>query len=285
MAGQYRPPRSTIKDIHFSLWDIPLTRFGLIFAFALLLPLSVRADSPATDDSLVTGDPASDPPGTVSVSGVSPDPIASGVESSSDTRNAPIDKRVFGVLPNYRTANQSDPFTPLTVKQKFHIGLKDSTDYPVFPIAAGFAGLAQIMDQHHAFGQGMEGYAKRFGAALADQDIGNMLTESVMPSLLHQDPRYFRKGYGSVWSRAGYAATRIFVNPNDKGKMQINYSELIGNAAMAGIGNLYYPGERRLGDNLERYYTALITDSFSQVLKEFWPDIKRKYFHKHAKQD
>jgi len=189
------------------------------------------------------------------------------------------------VLPNYRSGNLSDPFEPLTIKRKFYIGYKDSTDYPVFLLGGAFAALGQMTNQHPSFGQGMAGYAKRFGASTSDQLIGNFLTESILPSLLHQDPRYLRKGEGSTKSRIGYAATRIFVAKNDNGRWNFNYSEVFGNAIGAGIGNASYPGERRLSDNFQRLYTQLATDAFSQILKEFWPDVKRKYFsHKSASQ-
>jgi hypothetical protein len=182
------------------------------------------------------------------------------------------------VLPNYRTASLSDQFQPLSAKRKFHIGYKDSSDYPIFVLGGGLAALGQLVNQHPVFQQGMAGYAKRYGASTSDQLIGNLLTESIMPSLLHQDPRYFRKGEGSTKSRVGYAATRIFVAKNDSGRWNFNYSEVVGSAIGAGIGNAYYPGERRLSDNLQRLYTQLATDALSQVLKEFWPDLKRKVF-------
>jgi len=188
--------------------------------------------------------------------------------------------RVLGVLPNYRTADDNGTFEPLTVRQKFYIGYKDSTDYPIFILAAGLAGLGQLTDQHEALGQGVEGYSKRFGTSVADQLIGNMLTESIMPSLLHEDPRYFRRGRGGIWSRTGYAATRVFVAKNDHGNWTFNAAEVGGNAMTAAIGNVYYPGERRLGDNVTRFASQMATDAFSQVLKEFWPDIKRKYFNR-----
>jgi hypothetical protein len=143
--------------------------------------------------------------------------------------------------------------------------------------------LGQLTDQHGAFGQGVEGYSKRLGASVADQLIGNMLTESIMPSLLHEDPRYFRRGHGGVWSRTGYAATRVFVAKNDHGNWTFNLAEVGGNAMGAAIANAYYPGERRLGDNVTRFSTQMATDALSQVLKEFWPDIKRKYFNHHPK--
>ena len=191
--------------------------------------------------------------------------------------------RVLGVLPNYRTADDTGVFEPLTIRRKFYIGYKDSTDYPVYLLAAGMAGLAQITDQHAAFGQGVVGYSKRFGGSIADQLLGNMLTESALPALFRQDPRYFRRGRGGIWSRTGYAASRVFVARNDHGNWTFNAGEVVGNAMAAGIGNAYYPGERNLGDNFQRFYTQMATDSFSQILKEFWPDIKRKYFHHEPK--
>ena len=106
--------------------------------------------------------------------------------------------RVLGILPNYRSGEESDPFTPLSTRRKFYIGYKDSTDYPIFFVAAGLAGLAQMTAQHPAFGGGVKGYSKRLGGSVADQLIGNFLTESIMPSLLREDPRYFRRGHGSI---------------------------------------------------------------------------------------
>jgi hypothetical protein len=191
--------------------------------------------------------------------------------------------RVLGVLPNYRSGEESDPFSPLSVHRKFYIGYKDSTDYPIFFVAGGLAVLGQMTEQHPQFGQGLEGYGKRLGGSVADQLIGNLLTESIMPSLLREDPRYFRRGHGGVWSRTGYAASRVFVARNDHGNWNVNLAEISGNAIGAAIGNAYYPGERRLGDNVLRFSSQMATDAFSQILKEFWPDIKRKYFNHQPK--
>src|SRR5262249_53592498 len=103
----------------------------------------------------------------------------------------------------------------------------------------------------------------------------------ILPSLFRQDPRYLRKGDGSKKSRIAYAATRIFVAKSDRtGKWGFNYSEVLGNSMVAGLGNAYYPGERKLPDNIQRLYTQLGTDAVSQILKEFWPDIKRKLHRK-----
>jgi hypothetical protein len=197
---------------------------------------------------------------------------------ASEPRTASSPGRVLGVLPNYRSGEESDPFTPLSVRRKFYIGYKDSTDYPIFFVAGGLAALGQMTDQHSKFGQGLKGYGKRLGGSVADQLAGNFLTESVMPTLLREDPRYFRRGHGGMWSRTGYAASRVFVARNDHGNWTFNAAEVSGNAIGAVIGNAYYPGERHLEDNVQRFYSQMATDAFSQILKEFWPDIKHKYF-------
>ena len=194
-----------------------------------------------------------------------------------------VDKRVFGVLPNYRTADGSLPFSPITAKYKMTIAVKDSFDGPLYVVGGVFATIYHIQNQNPSFGQGLKGYAHRYVTSFADQAIGNMLAEGVMPSLLHQDPRYFRRGAGSgsVTSRLGYAVSRIFVCKNDRGNWTLNASELLGNAAGAAISNAYYPDTRNAHDNAEKFLIQLGTDALSQVGKEFWPDIKRKWFSKH----
>ncbi|MGA3018967.1 MAG: hypothetical protein ABSF62_17735 [Bryobacteraceae bacterium] len=197
---------------------------------------------------------------------------------------APEDKRIFGVLPNNRTTENSIPFHSITFWQKVTIAAKDSFDWPVFPTAAAFAGLYQIENQNPSFGQGMKGYAKRLGTAYGDQMIGNMMTEGFVPALFHQDPRYFRLGEGPKLGRAWYALTRIAVARMDSGRNAFNFSEWGGNAAAVAISNAYYPDTRTVSNNAQRLLIACGTDAFSNVLKEFWPDVKRKFFRKKDKQ-
>ncbi len=191
----------------------------------------------------------------------------------------PPDKRVFGVLPNYRTANESAVYMPITAKQKFTIASKDSFDYPLLGLAAFIAAYGQLDNAHPEFGQGWAGYGRRVGTSYADQAIGNMMTEGIFPSLLHEDPRYFRRGHGSVWSRTVYAASRVLVTRTDSGGTRFNFSEVLGNATGTAISNAYYPDNRDVGDNVEKLGSQIGIDAASQVLKEFWPDIKRKLFH------
>jgi hypothetical protein len=187
------------------------------------------------------------------------------------------DKRILGVLPNYRTVEDSRPFSPITAKRKFTIAAKDSFDYPVYFISGAFAALYQLDNQNPSFGQGLKGYGKRYAAAYGDQAIGNILAEGLFPVLLHEDPRYFRRGTGGKWSRTRYALTRVIVNRTDRGNWGFNYAEWLGNGAAAAISNIYYPTDtRNFHDNLEKVSVSVATDAFSNVLKEFWPDWKKK---------
>ena len=198
---------------------------------------------------------------------------------------APEDKRIFGVLPNNRTTENSIPFHKITAAQKLTIAAKDSFDWPVYPTAGLFATLYQLENQNPSFGQGMEGWAKRFGTAYGDQMVGNMMTEGIVPGLFHQDPRYFRLGEGSKKQRTWYALTRIVVARMDSGRNSFNFSEWGGNAAAVTISNAYYPDTRNWNDNLQKLLIACATDAFSNVLKEFWPDVKRKLHHQHHDSD
>jgi hypothetical protein len=208
-----------------------------------------------------------------------PPPVQPVPNQPGQTEPPAPDKRVFGVLPNYRTANATAVYTPITARQKFTIASKDSFDYPLVGLAAVIAGYGQLDNSHPEFGQGWAGYGRRVGTTYADQAIGNMMTEGIFPSLLHEDPRYFRRGYGSVWSRTVYAATRVFVTRTDSGGTRFNFSEVVGNAAGVAISNAYYPDTRDVGDNVEKLGSQIGIDAASQVLKEFWPDIKHKLFH------
>ena len=205
---------------------------------------------------------------------------SSGAPASGGTApSEPIDKRILGVLPNYRTVQDTGNVEPIPAKRKLWIASKDSFDYPIWVLAAGFAGMYQLVNENPSFGQGAKGYFKRYGASFADQSMGNLLTEGVFPSLLHEDPRYFRRGTGGKWSRAGYALTRILVTRTDTGTNRFNFSEIIGNSVAVGISNGYYVQDREALDNLQKLGLQLGTDALSNVIKEFWPDVKRKLHH------
>ena len=190
---------------------------------------------------------------------------------------SPEDKRIFGVIPNNRTTEASIPFHPLTASQKMTIAFKDSFDWPVYLTSAAFASLYQLENQNSSFGQGMEGYAHRLATSYADQVVGNMMTEGIVPALFHLDPRYFRLGEGSKKARTWYALEAIVVARMDSGRKTFNFSEWGGNAFAVALSNAYYPDTRDARDNAEKLLIQCATDAFSNVLKEFWPDVKRKF--------
>jgi hypothetical protein len=247
------------------------------FGAIILLSIGVLGAQTAPDPAAEV--PVAQP---ISAAELPAQPIYAQQPDSQQPESQQIDKRIFGVLPNYGTTSGTAPFMPITAKQKFTIAAKDTFDYPVYLIAAGFAGLYQMDDQNPSYGQGLKGYAKRFGSAYGDQAASNLLAEGLIPAVMHQDPRYFRLGPARTkWYRIGYALRGVMVTKNDRGTWTFNAGEWVGNAAAVAISDLYYPDDTRDSlDNAEKLLVQVATDAFTNVLREFWPDIKQKYFHK-----
>jgi hypothetical protein len=133
--------------------------------------------------------------------------------------------------------------------------------------------------QYPSFGQGAQGFGKYYGGAFADQAIGNIMTEGLFPTALHQDPRYFVRGEGGFWRRTGYALSREFITRGDDGHSHFNTSEFGGNAVAAGISNVYYPAaDRSFGNTANKWGQQIALDAFFNVAKEFWPDVRKKFF-------
>jgi len=209
-----------------------------------------------------------------------PDAPVSQVNSTGDSQRQPRSKnRIFWVIPNFRSDENTASIKPLTPKGKFKVSFDDSFDPSAFLVAGVFAGMSMAQDQYRPFGQGAAGFGKYYGGAFADQAIGNVMSEGLFPSLLHQDPRYFVQGHGGFWRRTGYAISREVVTRGDDGGSHFNTSELAGNAVAAGISNVYYPpADRSLGNTTSKWGQQLALDTFFNVLKEFWPDVRRKLF-------
>lgn len=189
----------------------------------------------------------------------------------------PESKRILGIIPNNRTWPSLKDYEPLTTKQKFQIAREDSFDRGTLILAAMFAGDGQLTNANRSFGQGMQGYAKYFGASYGDFVIGNYMSEAIYPALLHQDPRYFRRGVGSAWSRLGYSIGQIFWTHTDSDRTQFNYSEILGNSTAVAISNLYYQDNRTVGNSSSKLGMQIGVDMASNILKEFWPDVNRKF--------
>jgi hypothetical protein len=194
--------------------------------------------------------------------------------------NAANDHRMFGVLPNYKTINDPDrQFSPLTAKQKFGL-VKHYFDPFTFAFTSITAGIDQATNNKAGYGQGMEGYGKRYGADFADGFTNELFVTGFFPTIMHEDPRYFRLGHGSAWKRTGYALSRILISHGDSGKPRFNSSEFLGNIASGGISMLYYPqGDRSVSGVFTRMTVGIGYDSLFNILKEFYPDLKRKFSH------
>jgi len=180
-------------------------------------------------------------------------------------------QRLLGVFPNFYVSYVPDA-VPLTRKQKFELAWKATTDPVAFVVTGAVAGIEQADNAFSGYGQGAQGYAKRYGAAYADQVSGTFIGSAILPSLLKQDPRYFIKGTGSRKSRVLYAMANAVICKGDNGHWQPNYSFIIGDLAAGGISNLYYPAQNRNGAALTFENTTIVigAGAIGNILQEFF---------------
>ena len=207
-------------------------------------------------------------------------PVQPGTLAKSDPSDK-SDKRILGIVPNYRTSPSLTEYKPISAREKFVIATQDSFDRGTVILAAAFAGQGQLTNANRSFGQGAAGYGRYFGTSYADFVIGNYMTEAIYPVILHQDPRYFRRGSGGGWSRLRYAIGQTFWTHSDSGRMQFNYSEILGNSTAVAISNAYYQDNRDAASALTKLGTQIGIDLAANVLKEFSSDLNRKLFRRH----
>jgi hypothetical protein len=210
-------------------------------------------------------------------------PAATPMDLTEQPSGGKVSKRVFGVIPNYRADQFQTQYTPISTAGKFAIARNDSFDWPNFFLLAGYALQAQVAAGGFTHSGGLTGFGEFYGRALADGVVGSYVTEAILPSLLHEDPRYFRLGKGRILLRAYNATSRIFVTKRDNGHTGFYISEIVGNIGVTAIGNLYYTNSRSLSASSERYGMSLGNDMISNLLTEFWPDIKRRMPFLHRK--
>jgi len=195
---------------------------------------------------------------------LSPDDIATAEIKEQEKQ------RVLGFIPNFYVTYEPNP-APLKPRHKFELAWKSTTDPVTFAAVAAVAGFSQAGDRWGGYGQGAEGYAKRFGATYADVVTGTYIGGAILPSLLHQDPRYYYRGKGSKTSRLLYALANSVICKGDNGHWQPNYSSIGGNLAAGGISNLYYPAHDR-GSASVVFSTAMIRlgeITIANVFQEF----------------
>jgi hypothetical protein len=254
-------------------------------------------DSPAP--SLDQNSSSSNPSGSTPPASNSPAPqqTVSPVATPSETAQTPEEiqrqkaqeqlkqqekQRVFGVMATFNTTRNKDA-VPLSSGQKYQLFFKSATDPWPFLLAGFGAGLDQADDSFPEYGQGMQGYAKRFGAAYTDYFTGNLLGNAVLASLMKEDPRYFQKGTGSYKSRFLWAAASTVWCKRDNGTWGPNYANVLGNLMGSAVSNLYYPeSDRTVGGTLGRGFTVTAQAIVGSEVIEFWPDMVRHYRRKQA---
>ena len=180
-------------------------------------------------------------------------------------------QRVLGIFPNFYAVYIWNAAS-LTSRQKFGLAWKSAVDPVSFGVTGLVAGIQQSQDAFKGYGQGAQGYAKRYAANYADGFISNMIGGAILPSLFHQDPRYFVKGAGSIRSRALYAIATTVICKGDNGHWQPNYSNVLGNITSAGISNAYYPASDRNGASLtlENSLIGTAGGAISSLIQEFF---------------
>ncbi len=193
------------------------------------------------------------------------------------------DERILGIIPNYTTV--SDPnshVAPLTAKEKWKLFARGSLDPFNEASALLGAGLSQMGNDDPKYGNGGKAYAKRFGAAVTDFATQSFFTEAVFACILHQDPRYYRKGPSAgVAARTWYAVTRSVVTRQDSGRPAFNFSNVLGMSLGIAASNLYYPRASVNGPEVaSRFGSSMMGGALGNLLPEFWPDIRAKVFHR-----
>jgi hypothetical protein len=211
-------------------------------------------------------------------------------KASEDQLQQELHQRLAGVVPNFNAVLSGNAL-PLSGRQKIRAAFRGAIDPYQFGLALLTSAYGQATDSHssidangvrHGYGQGAEGFGKRYGASYTDQFTGAILGNGIFPALLHQDARYYRLGTGSFKKRFLYSLSTTVICHSDDGKKQFNYSNILGNLASGGISNLYYPAaDRGFGLTVEQGLVVTAEGSFGALLIEFYPDIRKHIHRKH----
>lgn len=191
-------------------------------------------------------------------------------------------KRILGIMPNYRAVSAGTIPPPPTPKEAFGIATRNSFDYSSYVFVGITSLLAEGGNSHPQLGKGVAGFGRYYWRGFVDKTDGNYLVIFALPSLLHEDGRYFSKGEGSIFKRALYASSRVVITRTYSGHERFNNSEVFGRGIAEAISTTYYPSESRtIGQVSEKYAYALGRDALTNTFREFWPDIAAHLFHQH----
>ena len=212
---------------------------------------------------------------------VSPAKSQAGEAQTNQNSEGQQTKRMLWVVPNFAAVSANTQLPPLSTRDKFVLAAKDSFDYSSFVWTGILAAQSWALNSDPEFGQGASGYARYYGHAFADGVSGTFFTEAIVPTLTHQDPRYYTRGHGGFLRRTGYALSRTFVTKTDSGGTSFNWSEVGGNGLTAALSNAYYPAqERGLSQTFRNWGTQMESAALNNIAKEFWPDVRNKVFRR-----
>ncbi len=185
-------------------------------------------------------------------------------------------------MPNFRAVSAGALPPPPTPKQSFFLATRNSFDYSSFIFVGITSMLAEGTDAHPALGKGVAGFGRYYWRGFLDKTDGNYLVIFALPTLLHQDERYYAKGRGPFFKRGIYAASRILITPDYHGHNTFNASEVFGRAMAQGVSISYYPrSDRTIGALAVKYGWAMGRDALTNVFREYWPDIATHVLHRH----
>jgi hypothetical protein len=213
--------------------------------------------------------------GTVPVPDQSPSP-----QDKQDDSNGKQTKRMLWVVPNFAAVDANKQLPPLSTREKFVLAARDSVvDYSSYTWTGILAGQAMLLNSDPELGHGAAGYGRYYWRTFTDGVSGTFFTEAIVPSIAHEDPRYYTMEQGGFFRRTGYAISRAFLTKTDSGGTRFNFSEVVGNALEAGLSNAYYPPEERgLRQTATNWGTQMESAVLNHIFQEFWPDIRRKVF-------
>jgi hypothetical protein len=231
-------------------------------------------------------DPLPDSPGTVVTADSSSNDGQSAAPGQTPTtpqqagNNQAPPKRLFYIIPNFRNVSTTTVLPPQSAKDKFVDATQDTFDYSAVILEVALATYSYETNGTPEFGSGPVGYGRYFWHTAADQSIENYMVEFIVPTIAHEDTRYYTLGSGGFTRRAEHSLGQVFITKSDSGKRTFNSGEILGAAAASGISEYYYPGKERSVDNWAgKYATNLIIDAGSYFVREFYPEISRTVFH------
>jgi hypothetical protein len=202
-------------------------------------------------------------------------------DTAADQLKSEEKQRILGIFPSFNTSYNGDEAATLSAGQKMQLALRSAVDPVTFATGFAVAGLHEAFDSDPGFGWGPGGYFKRAGAAYLDAADGGIIGNGILPAVLHQDPRYFRLGHGSIGHRVLYALAGAYICKHDNTRRwEPNYSNVGGNIISGIISNYYYPAQNSSWEQaLSNGFIVTTEGTVTIVLQEFWPDISRKLFH------